>query len=140
MTNEYQQDYKKTHAYAPKIYNDPNMTEQLRDIYRALESRYAHEGRTIDQSFYEDFSDAFMAKSTNIGICLYSDAWGLDELEKTLERIPYYNSLLPAIDDIQNMFHQRTVHEKWTEREKLFTNCQTKLNQMSSLITLDPVN
>ncbi|GKB80234.1 hypothetical protein Tco_0947129 [Tanacetum coccineum] len=39
MPSEYQQDYKKTLAYAPKIYNDPNMTEQLWDIYRALESR-----------------------------------------------------------------------------------------------------
>nr|GEV20652.1 copia protein [Tanacetum cinerariifolium] len=39
MPSEYQQDYKKTLAYAPKIYNDPNMTEQLKDIYRALESR-----------------------------------------------------------------------------------------------------
>ncbi|GKB21302.1 putative ribonuclease H-like domain-containing protein [Tanacetum coccineum] len=38
----------------------------------------------------------------NQGICIYSDAWGLDELEKTLEKIPPYNSRLPAIDDIQN--------------------------------------
>ncbi|GKA82094.1 hypothetical protein Tco_0788842 [Tanacetum coccineum] len=161
MPSEYQQDYKKTHAYAPKIYNDPNMTEELRDIYRSLESRYVHEGRTIDQSFYRDLSDDSVAKFTNIGfdcllsldeqicprfiyefyktlhldrdpsnhlsiqfiinnhhfniflaqfaeltslpnhgICLYSDAWGLDELEKTLEQIPPYKSRLPAIDDI----------------------------------------
>ncbi|GJZ48905.1 hypothetical protein Tco_0603095 [Tanacetum coccineum] len=39
MPSEYQQDYKKTHAYAQKIYNDPNMSEQLRDIYRTLENR-----------------------------------------------------------------------------------------------------
>ncbi|GKC80827.1 hypothetical protein Tco_1131601 [Tanacetum coccineum] len=36
----------------------------------------------------------------NQGICIYSDAWGLDELEKTLEQIPPYNSRLSAIDDI----------------------------------------
>ncbi|GKA30022.1 hypothetical protein Tco_0716267 [Tanacetum coccineum] len=42
MPSEYQQDYKKTLAYAPKIYNDPNMTEQLWDIYRALESSAGH--------------------------------------------------------------------------------------------------
>ncbi|GKB86971.1 RNA-directed DNA polymerase, eukaryota, reverse transcriptase zinc-binding domain protein [Tanacetum coccineum] len=41
MPSEYQQDYKKTLAYAPKIYNDPNMTEQLKNIYRALESSTA---------------------------------------------------------------------------------------------------
>ncbi|GJZ68771.1 hypothetical protein Tco_0632321 [Tanacetum coccineum] len=84
MPSEYQQDYKKTRAYAPQIYNDPNMTEELRDIYMDLES----------------------------SICIYSDAWGLDELEKTLEQIPPYNSRLPAIDDIQNLIHQRTIHEK----------------------------
>nr|GFA97867.1 hypothetical protein [Tanacetum cinerariifolium] len=39
MPSEYQQDYKKTRAYAPKIYNDPNMFEQLRDIYKTLENR-----------------------------------------------------------------------------------------------------
>ncbi|GKB88722.1 hypothetical protein Tco_0960994 [Tanacetum coccineum] len=66
MPSEYQQDYKKTLDYAPKIYNDPNMTEQLKDVYRALESRYVHEGRTIDPSFYQDLNDKSLAKSTNI--------------------------------------------------------------------------
>ncbi|GKD24693.1 hypothetical protein Tco_1230907 [Tanacetum coccineum] len=73
MSSEYQQDYKKTRDYAPKIYNDPNMTEELKDIYRALESRYVHEGRTIDPSFYRDLSDDSVAKFTNIGFdCLLS--------------------------------------------------------------------
>ncbi|GJU48502.1 hypothetical protein Tco_1218057 [Tanacetum coccineum] len=108
MPSEYQQDYKKTRAYAPKIYNDPNMSDALRDIYRTLESRYVHEGRTIDTSFYNDLSDDLVAKFTaielthlpNQGICIYSDAWGLDELEKTLEKIEPYNSRLPDLDDI----------------------------------------
>ncbi|GJU41027.1 hypothetical protein Tco_1193984 [Tanacetum coccineum] len=88
------------------------MTEELRDIYRALESMYVHEGRTIDLSFYRDLSDDFVAKFANIGIYIYSDAWGLDELDKTLEQIPPYNSCLPAIDDIRNFIHRRTTHEK----------------------------
>ncbi|GJX68853.1 hypothetical protein Tco_0304580 [Tanacetum coccineum] len=71
MPSEYQQDYKKTRAYAPKIYNDPNMSDALRDIYRTLESRYVHEGRTIDTSFYNDLSDDLVAKFTAIGFdCL----------------------------------------------------------------------
>nr|GEW10323.1 hypothetical protein [Tanacetum cinerariifolium] len=73
MPSEYQQDYKKTLAYALKIYNDPNTTEQLKDIYRDLESRYVHEGRTIDQSFYRDLTDESVTKFTNIGFdCLLS--------------------------------------------------------------------
>ncbi|GJU29192.1 hypothetical protein Tco_0762280 [Tanacetum coccineum] len=73
MPSEYQQDYKKTLAYAPKIYNDPNMSEPLKDIYRALESRYVHEGRTIDPTFYQDLNDNSLAKFTNIGFdCLLS--------------------------------------------------------------------
>ncbi|GJT85200.1 hypothetical protein Tco_1066917 [Tanacetum coccineum] len=73
MPSEYQQDYKKTRAYAPKIYNDPNMSDTLRDIYRTLESRYVHEGRTIDPSFYNDLSDDSVAKFTAIGFdCLLS--------------------------------------------------------------------
>ncbi|GJX69756.1 hypothetical protein Tco_0305483 [Tanacetum coccineum] len=128
MPNEYQQDYKKTRAYAPQIYNDPNMIEELRDVYRALESRYVHEGRTIDPSFYRDLSDDSVAKFSNIGfdcllsldekfcpsqgICIYSDAWVIDELDKTLEQILPYNSCLPAIDDIRTLIHQRTTHEK----------------------------
>ncbi|GKB53576.1 retrovirus-related pol polyprotein from transposon TNT 1-94 [Tanacetum coccineum] len=103
MLSEYQQDYKKTRAYAPKIYNDPNMCDALRDIYRTLESRYVHEGRTIHTSFYNDLSDGSVAKFTAIG---------LDELEKTLEQIEPYNSRLPALDDILNLIHRRTVHEK----------------------------
>ncbi|GJU58832.1 hypothetical protein Tco_1236598 [Tanacetum coccineum] len=38
MPSEYQQDYQKTLAYASKIYNDPNMSEELKEIYKALES------------------------------------------------------------------------------------------------------
>ncbi|GJU60106.1 retrovirus-related pol polyprotein from transposon TNT 1-94 [Tanacetum coccineum] len=148
MPSEYQQDYKKTYAHAPKIYNDPNMSDELRDIYRTLESRYVHKGRTIDPSFYNDLSDDSVAKFTaigfdcllsldehicprfifefyktlhldrdpnnhlliqftinthcfnislaqfaeltslpNQGICIYSDAWGIDELEKTLAQM-----------------------------------------------------
>ncbi|GJS78793.1 hypothetical protein Tco_0728674 [Tanacetum coccineum] len=101
MPTEYKQDYKKTRAYAPKIYNDPNMSDALRDIYRTLESRYVHEGRTIDPSFYNVLS-----------IFIYSDAWGLDKLKKTLEQIKPYNSRLLAIDDIRNLIHRRTIHEK----------------------------
>ncbi|GJR01063.1 hypothetical protein Tco_0524047 [Tanacetum coccineum] len=124
MPSEYQQDYKKTRTYAPKIYNDPNMPDALKDIYRTLESRYVHKGRTIDPSFYNDLSDDSVAKFTAIGfdcllsldeqicICIYSDAWGLDELEKTLEQIEPYNSRLPALDDIRNLIHKRTIHEK----------------------------
>ncbi|GJT69307.1 hypothetical protein Tco_1028593 [Tanacetum coccineum] len=41
MPNEYQQDYKKTRAYAQKNYNDPNMSNELRDIYRTLENSRA---------------------------------------------------------------------------------------------------
>nr|GEW37754.1 reverse transcriptase domain-containing protein [Tanacetum cinerariifolium] len=71
MPSEYQQDYKKTRAYAPKIYNDTNMSDALRDIYRTLESRYVHEGRTIDTSFYNDLSDDSVAKFIAIGFdCL----------------------------------------------------------------------
>nr|GEU71603.1 putative reverse transcriptase domain-containing protein [Tanacetum cinerariifolium] len=46
------------------------------------------------------------------GICIYSDAWGLDELEKTIKEIEPYNSHLSALDDIQNLIHRGTVHEK----------------------------
>ncbi|GJV25393.1 retrovirus-related pol polyprotein from transposon TNT 1-94 [Tanacetum coccineum] len=73
MPSEYQQDYTKTRTYAPEIYNDPNMSDALRDIYRTLESRYVHEGRTINTSFYKDLSDDSMAKFTPIGFdCLLS--------------------------------------------------------------------
>ncbi|GKD00357.1 hypothetical protein Tco_1170631, partial [Tanacetum coccineum] len=83
--------------------NTNNMSDSLRDIYKALESRYVHEGRTIDPSFYNDLSDDSMARFTAIG---------LDELEKTLEQIEPYNSRLPALGDIQNLIHRRTIHEK----------------------------
>nr|GEU48904.1 hypothetical protein [Tanacetum cinerariifolium] len=67
------------------------MTEELRDIYRALETRYVHEGRTIDPSFYRDLSDDSVAKLANIDFdCLLS----LDEQNcprqrrKTIHKLP----------------------------------------------------
>ncbi|GJX79736.1 hypothetical protein Tco_0327885 [Tanacetum coccineum] len=54
MPNEYQLNNQKTLEYAPEIYNDPNMSEELKEIYRTLEKRFVHEGRAIDTSFYQD--------------------------------------------------------------------------------------
>ncbi|GJU10468.1 hypothetical protein Tco_1132864 [Tanacetum coccineum] len=49
------------------------MSDSLRDIYRALESRYVHERITIDPYFYNDLSDDSMARFTAIGFdCLLS--------------------------------------------------------------------
>ncbi|GJS42356.1 hypothetical protein Tco_0567399 [Tanacetum coccineum] len=118
MSSEYQQDYKETRAYAPKIYNDPNMSNALRDVYRALKSRYVHEGRTIDPSFYNDLSDDLVAKFAAIDFdCLLSldkqiFPSGLMELEKTLEQIENYNSHLPALDDIRNLIHREPFMKK----------------------------
>nr|GEW71220.1 hypothetical protein [Tanacetum cinerariifolium] len=63
-----------------------------------------------DSNYAGDYVDR---KSTSgVCICIYSDAWGLDELEKALEKIKPYNSRLPAFDDTQNLIHRRTIHEK----------------------------
>nr|GEW24150.1 retrovirus-related Pol polyprotein from transposon TNT 1-94 [Tanacetum cinerariifolium] len=73
MSSEYQYNYKKTRSYALKIYNDPNMSDTLRDIYITLESRYVHEGRPIDPSFYNDLSDDLVARLVAVGFdCLLS--------------------------------------------------------------------
>ncbi|GJW78872.1 hypothetical protein Tco_0140554 [Tanacetum coccineum] len=200
MPSEYQQGYNKTLAYAPKIYNDPNMTEPLKDIYIALESRYVHEGRTIDQSFYRDLTDEFVAKFTNIGfdcllslhekicprfimefyktlqldknlnnnhfhiqflinncpfnlslkqffeltslpnqgICLYSDAWGLDELGKNIEQVPSYNSTLHALDDIRNLIHRRTIHEKVTKERETIHKLPNQIETNELFVHLRP--
>ncbi|GKC58762.1 hypothetical protein Tco_1086360 [Tanacetum coccineum] len=141
MPSEYQQDYKKTRAYAPKIYNDPNMTNELKNVYRGLEIRQIClrfimefyktlrlDRNLNDNRFFIQFDinghlfnlslDQFV-KLTSLpdqGICLYSDAWSIDHLEKTLEQIPSYNSTLPSLEDIQNLIHRRTVFEKQTKQ------------------------
>ncbi|GJU41105.1 hypothetical protein Tco_1194062 [Tanacetum coccineum] len=93
------------------------MSNALRDVYRALESRYVHEGIKIDLSFYNDLSVDLVAKFKAIGFdCLPSldeiICPSLDELKKTLEQIKPYNLRLPALDDIRNLIHRRTIHEK----------------------------
>ncbi|GJT60559.1 hypothetical protein Tco_1004092 [Tanacetum coccineum] len=50
------------------------------------------------------------------GICSYSDAWSLDQLKKTLEQIPPYNSTLPSLESIQTLIHRRTTFEKDTKK------------------------
>ncbi|GJW53610.1 hypothetical protein Tco_0097695 [Tanacetum coccineum] len=73
MPSEYQLDHKKTNAYAPKIYNDPNMSEELKEIYRTLETRSVHEGRAIDTSFYQDMTQETLENFNRIGFeCLFS--------------------------------------------------------------------
>nr|GEW30678.1 hypothetical protein [Tanacetum cinerariifolium] len=49
------------------------MFDEIRDTHRTLESRYVHEKRTIDLSFYKDLSDDLVAKFTSIYFdCLLS--------------------------------------------------------------------
>nr|GEU51811.1 ribonuclease H-like domain-containing protein [Tanacetum cinerariifolium] len=93
---------------------------------------HVHEGRTIDLSFYNDFSDDSVAKFSAIGIYIYSDAWGLDEVKKTLEQIEPYNLRLPALDDIQNLIYRRTVHEKIDKEENTIYKLpnQIKTNEL----------
>ncbi|GJT16650.1 hypothetical protein Tco_0875356 [Tanacetum coccineum] len=50
------------------------------------------------------------------GIYLYSNAWSLVHLEKTLEQIPPYKSTLPSLEDIQNLIHRRIIFEKQTKQ------------------------
>ncbi|GKB46365.1 hypothetical protein Tco_0897118 [Tanacetum coccineum] len=124
------------------------MSDALKNIYRTLESRYVHEGRTIDPSFYNDLSDDSVAKFTakelihlpNQGIFIYSDAWGLDELEKTVEQIEPYNSRLLAIDAIRNLIHHKIIHEKVDKEGNTIHKLPNKLKPVSSSITLDLVN
>ncbi|GJZ94409.1 hypothetical protein Tco_0666612 [Tanacetum coccineum] len=54
-SSKYQENPKTTHL------------EAVKRIFRTLESRYVHEGRTIDPSFYNDLSDDSVAKFTTIG-------------------------------------------------------------------------
>nr|GEY44938.1 ribosomal protein L7Ae/L30e/S12e/Gadd45 [Tanacetum cinerariifolium] len=58
------------------------------------------------------FGSNLKGKIIGKGICIYYDAWGLDELEKTFDQIEPYNSRLPTLDDIQNLIHRKIVHEK----------------------------
>ncbi|GKB49187.1 hypothetical protein Tco_0899940, partial [Tanacetum coccineum] len=76
MPSEYQQDYKKTRAYALKIYNDPNMTNELKNVYRALESRYGHKRTQLTTSSSPDSSpsDNGDLPSTKLSLRSYSRA------------------------------------------------------------------
>ncbi|GJW19821.1 hypothetical protein Tco_0027257 [Tanacetum coccineum] len=55
-------------------WGSPVLFVKMKDgSFQILESRYVHEGRTIDPSFYNDFSDDLVAKFTTIGFdCLLS--------------------------------------------------------------------
>ncbi|GKA72818.1 retrovirus-related pol polyprotein from transposon TNT 1-94, partial [Tanacetum coccineum] len=71
MPSAYQLDHLETISYAPKIYNDPDMFKELKEIYRTLETQFVHEGRAIDISFYQDFIEETLEKFNRIGFeCL----------------------------------------------------------------------
>ena len=46
-------DHKDTLKYLPKHHKTKGLTENQINIFKALEKRYVHEGRTIDPSFLE---------------------------------------------------------------------------------------
>ncbi|GKA99702.1 hypothetical protein Tco_0827696 [Tanacetum coccineum] len=90
------------------------MSEPLKDIYRALESRYIHEGRTIDPTFYQDLNDESLAKFTNIGFdCLLS----LDEQICPRDRIdkvlPYGMILTPLFKNLKANLENHPFDERY---------------------------
>ncbi|GKD57369.1 hypothetical protein Tco_1290756 [Tanacetum coccineum] len=74
----------------------------------------------------------------NQGIFLYSDAWGLDELEKNLKQVPPYNSTLPALDDIRNLIQRRTIHEKVTNKGETVHRSQNQITTNKLFTHLRP--
>nr|GEU59236.1 uncharacterized mitochondrial protein AtMg00810-like [Tanacetum cinerariifolium] len=135
IPSEYQQDYKKIRAYSLKIYNDLIMSDTLRDIYKTLESRYVHEGRTIDPSIYSDLNDDSVAKFTAIGFdCLLS----LDE--QIFPRMMYFfrdrrDKVLPYVMFLTRLFKKLKANiAQWSfdERHKLVPR------KMSSLKAKQP--
>ncbi|GKC57153.1 hypothetical protein Tco_1084751, partial [Tanacetum coccineum] len=99
----------------PSFYND--LIDDSMAKFSAIERDFNNHFsiQFIINNYHFNLALAQFAKLTHLpnqGICIYSDAWGLDELEKTLKQIEPYNSHLPALDDIRNLIHRRTVHEK----------------------------
>ncbi|GKB28753.1 retrovirus-related pol polyprotein from transposon TNT 1-94 [Tanacetum coccineum] len=68
------------------------------------------EADSVDSTKYRDHF-AKLTSLPNQGICLYYDAWSLDQLERTLEKIPPYNLTLPSLEDIRNEIHRRATIE-----------------------------
>ncbi|GJR00513.1 hypothetical protein Tco_0523497 [Tanacetum coccineum] len=55
-----------------KFYNDPNMFEELKEIYKTLEARFVHEGRAIDITFYQDMTKETLESINRMGFeCLF---------------------------------------------------------------------
>nr|GEY11803.1 hypothetical protein [Tanacetum cinerariifolium] len=155
------------------------MSEELKEIYKTLETQFVHEERAINTSFYQDIIEETLEKFNRICfecllnldeelcprfimefyktlrldrysednrlfvtfdinghefnisldqfvkltslpnqvICLYSDAWSLDQLEATLEQVPPYNSNLSSLEDIRYRIHQRVTFKKKPNKE-----------------------
>nr|GEU34592.1 transposase (putative), gypsy type [Tanacetum cinerariifolium] len=85
------------------------MSEELKEIYRGLESRYVYDGRTIDTTFYQDLSQESLAKFTRIGFeCLLS----LDEQICTRFIMELYKTLhLDRNLDDNRLFIQLVINE-----------------------------
>lgn len=69
--------HKDTIMYLPKHHKTKGLTQTLIDVFKALEKRYVHEGRTIDSSFLEGtnllepyFYYLFKSRSFNVIGCL----------------------------------------------------------------------
>ena len=49
-----QSDHKETLKYPPLHHRTKGLYKHQGDVFKALENRYVHEGRTIDPTFLED--------------------------------------------------------------------------------------
>ncbi|GJY33622.1 retrovirus-related pol polyprotein from transposon TNT 1-94 [Tanacetum coccineum] len=71
------------------------------------------------------------------GIYLYSDAWSLDQLENTLEKVPPYNSNFPPIEDFCTRIHQRVTFKKQS-KEGVLQKLPNKIETNELLDHLKP--
>ncbi|GJR54396.1 hypothetical protein Tco_1404917 [Tanacetum coccineum] len=103
------------------------MSNALRDVYRALESRYVHEGRTIDPSFYIDLSDDLVAKFKAIGFdCLLSLDEQICPRDRQDKVLPYGMILTRLFKNLKANMSQHPFDARKSKRTQLSTSSSTE--------------
>ncbi|GJU01838.1 hypothetical protein Tco_1112176 [Tanacetum coccineum] len=82
-----------------------NKTNGRRDIFQSIQ---VHQGdvKEVRVGKLQTNQDADVERT------MKPTPWIPLYIEKNVEQVPPYNSTLPALDDIINLIHQRTIHEK----------------------------
>ncbi|GJX54767.1 hypothetical protein Tco_0283136 [Tanacetum coccineum] len=113
-----------TKSYIPKVSKIPGISPTIAQFYKPIENRNIHEGRVVDQAYYNPTQSS----------TVFTNEWDLSSLKYSQETKGAYCTDLPTLDDIHRLLKlERVVVDRTIKGQTVSLNPNQILTKELSL-------